>query len=80
MQAPGAASAGDVSFPLKNLRRDTRQASKWTPLEPESPLSREGRDAGIHLLAPQVELVVVPLTLALRLPTCFRRKCLLGET
>ena len=80
MMATGAASAGDVSFPLKNLRRDTRQASKWTPPEPASLHSREGRGTCIHLAQQRVESVVVPSALAFCLLTCFRRKCLLGET
>lgn len=80
MQAPGATSEGDVPFPLKNLRRETRQASEWTPAEPASPHSREGRGARIHVPRQRVELLEAPRALAFCLLTCFRRKCLLGET
>jgi hypothetical protein len=80
MPAPGAASKIDFSLPLKNLRRDTRQASEWTPPEPANRHSREGRETCIHIPQLRVESVVVPSALAICLLTCFRRKCLLGET
>jgi hypothetical protein len=80
MPTAGAASKNDFSLPLKNLRRDTRQASKWTPPEPASRHPRERRGTCIHFPQQRVELVVAPSALAFCLLTCFRRKCLLGET